>query len=82
MNVSVGSYWEDFIAELVGTGRYGSATEVVRTALRLIEQDEAELKALQEKIAGSVSRGGGNTDEEVGEKLAAHLGARPDIAAE
>ena len=30
MNVSVGARWEAFVADIVKTGRYGSASEVMR----------------------------------------------------
>ncbi|MBI0436186.1 type II toxin-antitoxin system ParD family antitoxin [Roseomonas sp. KE0001] len=32
----------DFVARLVASGRYQSSSEVVRTALRLLERTEAE----------------------------------------
>lgn len=37
----LGDYIENFIDEQVKTGRFSSASEVVRTALRLFEQEEA-----------------------------------------
>ena len=32
MNVSIGPRWEEFVSKAVETGRYGSASEVVREA--------------------------------------------------
>jgi antitoxin ParD1/3/4 len=54
MNVSVGRHWEQFIDELVKSGRYGSASEVVRDGLRRIEQQEARLKSLRENIGAAL----------------------------
>lgn len=65
MNVSVGRRWEEFIEQVVGTGRYGSASEVVREGLRLVEEREAKLSALRKTIADSIARGGENSDEDV-----------------
>lgn len=47
MNVSVGERWEKFVAEVVAAGRYGSASEVVRAGLRLLQEHEAKVKALE-----------------------------------
>lgn len=65
MNVSVGPRWEKFIEEAVQDGRYGSASEVVREGLRLVEEREAKLSALRETIQKSIKAGGSYTDEEV-----------------
>lgn len=51
---TLGSHFENFIREQVERGRYASASEVLRDALRLLEQAEdrrnAELRALREQI--------------------------------
>ena len=47
---SLGPYWDDFIKAQVAEGRYGSATEVVREALRRMEEDVEKLKALRAHI--------------------------------
>lgn len=58
MNVSVGGRWEDFIERAVSAGRYGSASEVVREGLRLVEEREAKLHALRATLEASMSAGG------------------------
>lgn len=65
MNVSIGQRWEDFVDRAVKTGRYGSASEVVREGLRLVEEREAKLLALKKTIDESITRGGENSDEDV-----------------
>lgn len=48
MNVSLTPQLEKFVAAKVKTGRYTSASEVVREALRLLEREE---KSREEQIA-------------------------------
>jgi antitoxin ParD1/3/4 len=47
MNVSLEERWEDFVETAVKSGRYGSASEVVREGLRLVEERETKLIALR-----------------------------------
>jgi antitoxin ParD1/3/4 len=55
-SVSLGEYFTNFIDTQVRTGRYGSASDVVRAGLRLLEEHDLKLKALQEAlIAGEES---------------------------
>jgi antitoxin ParD1/3/4 len=54
----------------VDDGRYGSASEVVREGLRLVEEREAKLAALREMIQASIAEGGSYSDDEVGAYLA------------
>lgn len=58
MNVSIGKRWEAFVEGVVQDGRYGSASEVVREGLRLVEEREARLKALRQTIEASIAEGG------------------------
>ena len=65
MSYAVGSHFEEFIRNQVKSGRYNNASEVVRHGLRMVEEHEAKLQALQEHVNIAISRGGSNTDEEV-----------------
>jgi antitoxin ParD1/3/4 len=75
MNVSIGERWEGFIDATVKAGRYGSASEVVREGLRLVEERERKLIALRQHIQAAIAGGGENTDEEVAAQVAARLDA-------
>jgi antitoxin ParD1/3/4 len=61
-----------FVERVVSEGRYGSASEVVREGLRLVEEREAKLLALRAALDDSIARGGEVTDAE----LDAALGVR------
>jgi len=45
-SISLGNHFEDFIREEVNSGRYGSVSEVIRSALRLLEREEKKEKEL------------------------------------
>ena len=47
----LGSHFEQFIEEQIASGRFSSASEVVRTALRLMEAEELKKKELNKALA-------------------------------
>jgi len=49
-SISLGDHFEDFIQREIATGRYNSASEVVRTALRLLEAEENKFKILKQAL--------------------------------
>ena len=50
-SLSLGEHWEVFIRNEVASGRYGSASEVVRDALRSLEERKMKLSALRAHLA-------------------------------
>lgn len=56
MNVSLTPKLEKYIQSKVKTGRYTSASEVVREALRLLEQDDEREREMQ-KFRAELDRG-------------------------
>jgi antitoxin ParD1/3/4 len=65
MNVSIGERWEGFVESAVKSGRYASASEVVREGLRLVEEREAKLWALRDTLAASIAAGGHNSEDDL-----------------
>jgi antitoxin ParD1/3/4 len=50
-SLSLGDHWEAFIRREIASGRYGSASEVVRDALRHLEERNSRLAALRVHLA-------------------------------
>ena len=46
-SITLGDHLDKFIGGQIGTGRYGSASEVVRAGLRLLEERETKMQALR-----------------------------------
>lgn len=67
----LGEHFEGFIVEKVASGRYGNASDVMRSALRLLEYEEKKLESLRVAIdAGDVSPESEDLD---GEKVFSRL---------
>lgn len=60
-SLSLGEHWEVFIKNEVASGRYSTASEVIRDALRNMEERKSKLKALRQHLAE------GEAQAEVGE---------------
>lgn len=73
MNVSIGERWEGYVEALLKTGRYASASEVIREGLRLVEEREAKLSALRETIETAIAEDKWYSLEEVEAQLEADL---------
>jgi antitoxin ParD1/3/4 len=72
---AIGPHFEHFIKKQIESGRYRSASEVVRDALRLLEEQEefreAHIKNLRDKIQEGMNSGPGVPAEEVFTRLEA-----------
>jgi antitoxin ParD1/3/4 len=49
-SISLGEHFEHFIQSNVQAGRYGSASEVIRAALRLLEEEEVRIQRLKKAL--------------------------------
>lgn len=49
-SVTLGDHFDSFIREQIEGGRYGSASDVMRAGLRLLEEHEAKVRALREAL--------------------------------
>lgn len=58
-SVSLGDHFDQFIAEQVENGRYGSASEVVRAGLRLLESNETRIDVLRNALLAGERSGRG-----------------------
>ena len=49
-SISLSDHWVEFTAKQVASGRYGSTSEVVREGLRLVEERQRKIDALNADI--------------------------------
>jgi len=50
-SISLNAHFDTFITERVKNGRYGSASEVIRAGLRLLESNEIKLETLRTMLS-------------------------------
>ena len=56
-SITLGDHFDGFIASQIQTGRYGSASEVIRSALRLLETQETKLNTLRQLLVAGEESG-------------------------
>lgn len=56
-SITIGEQLDTFVSRLIDSGRYGSTSEVVRSALRLLEQQEYHLETLRNAIDAGENSG-------------------------
>jgi antitoxin ParD1/3/4 len=75
---TLGSHFESFVKSLVESGRYSTASEVMRDGLRLLQEREefqaAKLQALREAVEEGVRSGSGMSADEVFGELKSRYG--------
>ncbi|MEY3844395.1 MAG: hypothetical protein RL293_817 [Bacteroidota bacterium] len=49
-SISLGNHFEQFITNEIKSGRYGSVSEVIRNALRLLESEEKKLSEIRNAL--------------------------------
>lgn len=57
MNISLNPHFDEFINSLVSSGQYNSASEVIRDALRLLEQEKVSEKERVEYFRREIQKG-------------------------
>jgi antitoxin ParD1/3/4 len=55
-SISLGEHWETFVRTEVSSGRYGSASEVIRDGLRALEERKQRLAALRAHLGEGVEQ--------------------------
>jgi antitoxin ParD1/3/4 len=80
-NVSLTRELDAFVAAKVEAGLYANASEVMRTALRLLEKEEREYEQKLAALRAAIAEGdaSGNAEECVFERLYAYI---DELAAE
>lgn len=56
-SITIGEQLDEFVNRMIASGRYGSTSEVVRSALRLLEQKESQMDALRKAILAGEQSG-------------------------
>jgi len=56
-SITLNDHFDAFVSESVAKGRYGSASEVIRAGLRLLESNETRLASLQTMLSEGEASG-------------------------
>jgi antitoxin ParD1/3/4 len=61
-SITLGEHFDGFITNQIQSGRYGSASEVIRSALRLLENQETKLQTLRQLLVEGEQSGDADYD--------------------
>ncbi|MFA0900768.1 type II toxin-antitoxin system ParD family antitoxin, partial [Vibrio cholerae] len=61
-SITLGEHFDSFITSQIQSGRYGSASEVIRSALRLLENQETKLQSLRQLLVEGEQSGDADYD--------------------
>ncbi|MDE5442128.1 type II toxin-antitoxin system ParD family antitoxin [Bradyrhizobium sp. CSA207] len=81
VSADLGEALENFVTKLVASGRYHSKSEVLREGVRLIQEREARLAALDAAIARGLDdadAGRAKSSSDVFDRLEARLAGKTD----
>jgi len=68
---SIGKHFEAFIERLIASGRYSTASEIIRDGLRMVEEREQDREAKLEWLRAEIQKGlDSGPAEEVGDMFA------------
>ncbi len=74
--MTLGKHFDNFIADQIESGRFGSASEVVRAGLRVLEGKESKLDVLRQMLINGEENGIADYSYD---SLMAELDAESDI---
>ncbi|ELI0377293.1 type II toxin-antitoxin system ParD family antitoxin [Vibrio cholerae] len=61
-SITLGEHFDGFITNQIQSGRYSSASEVIRSALRLLENQETKLQTLRQLLVEGEQSGDADYD--------------------
>ena len=79
---SLGEHFEQFVQDQLGTGQYASASEVIRDALRLLEEHKQLQRARLEALRAELQKGMDSSGDVPAEEVFARARARIEPIAE
>jgi antitoxin ParD1/3/4 len=56
-SITLGDHFDGFISDQIQSGRYGSASEVVRVGLRILEDKDSKLNVLRQMLTDGEESG-------------------------